>query len=102
MTTYSPEAGDGARDGLRVVINVETLVDGLRNGLDLGAKVAFDVVQVKPVIPVDQVDSQTQMTVAAGPTDTMKVGLGVLGEVKVDHNVDSLNVDTTSQEIRAH
>jgi len=41
------------------------------------------------------------MSEAPGSTNAMKVGFGVLGEVKVDHNVDGLNVDTTSKEIGA-
>ena len=41
------------------------------------------------------------MTETATTTNTMKVGLGVLGEVKVDNNVDCLDIDTTGQKIRA-
>jgi hypothetical protein len=32
----------------------------------------------------------------------MEVGLGVLGEVKVDDDIYGLNIDTTGKEIRAH
>lgn len=32
-------------------------------------------------------------------TDTMEVCFGVLGEVEIDYDVDSLNIDTTSEEI---
>lgn len=31
----------------------------------------------------------------------MKIGFGVLGEIKVDNNVNSLDIDTTGEEIRA-
>lgn len=34
-------------------------------------------------------------------TDTMKIRLGVLWKVEIDDNVDSLDVDTTRQQIRA-
>ena len=42
------------------------------------------------------------MTITAGSTDTVQVGLGVLGEVEVDNNVDGLDVDTSGEEIRAY
>jgi len=32
----------------------------------------------------------------------MEIGLSVLGEVKVDNNIDSLDIDTTSQQIAAN
>ena len=32
----------------------------------------------------------------------MEIGLGHLGEVEVDDDVDSLNVDTSGEEIAAH
>lgn len=47
---------DGTRDALRRLIDVELLLDGLGNRLDLGPKFLLDLVQVEAVIPVDQVD----------------------------------------------
>jgi hypothetical protein len=41
------------------------------------------------------------VTETATATNTMEIGLGVLGEIKVDDDVNSLNIDTTGQEIRA-
>jgi hypothetical protein len=32
-------------------------------------------------------------------TDSVEISLGVLGEVEVDNNIHSLNIDTTSQKI---
>ena len=40
------------------------------------------------------------MTETARSTNSVQVRLRVLREVKVDDNVDGLNVDTTSEEIR--
>ena len=32
----------------------------------------------------------------------MEIGLGVLGKIKVDDHIHSLNIDTAGKEIRAH
>ena len=42
------------------------------------------------------------MAEPTGSTDTVKVSLGVLGKVKIDDDVDGLDVDATSEEIRAN
>jgi hypothetical protein len=39
------------------------------------------------------------MSKAAGSTDSVKIGLRVLGEIKVDDDVDSLDVDTSGEQI---
>ena len=88
------------RDVLRSVSNVELLVDRSRNGLNFSSQFLLDLVEVEAVIPVDEVDSKTKVTKSARTTNTMKVGLSVLGEVKIDNYVDSLDIDTASQEVR--
>jgi len=95
------EVRDGARNRLGVFVDVETLVNILGDSLDLRAKVALDVVEVEAVVPVDEVDSQSKMAIAARATDTMKIGLSILREVEIDNDVHSLNVDTTGEEVRA-
>lgn len=42
------------------------------------------------------------MTVATGTTNAVKVGLSVLREVKVDDDIDSLDVNATSEEVGTH
>jgi len=69
--------------------------------MNFGAEFPLDVVQVKPVIPVDQVDSKTKVAVTTRTADTVEIGFRVLREVKVDDNVNGLNIDTTGEEIRA-
>lgn len=81
--------------------DVETLVDNRGDGLDFSSKLLLDLVKVETIFIGDQVNGQTQVTETTTTTDTMKVGLGVLGEIKVDNNVDSLDIDTTGQKIRA-
>ncbi|KAG9526931.1 hypothetical protein KCV07_g202, partial [Aureobasidium melanogenum] len=87
---------DRTRDVLGSVIDIQALVNVLRNGLDLSAQLLLDSVQVEAVLPVDQVNSQTQVTETTRTTDTVKISLSVLREIEVDDNVDSLNIDTTT------
>jgi hypothetical protein len=62
----------------------------------------FDSIQIEPIFPVDQVDSKTKMTKATRATNAMQVSFGVLGKVEIDDNIDSLNIYSAGQEIRAH
>jgi hypothetical protein len=93
------EVRNGSRNRLGVFVDIETLVDAGGDGVNLGAKISFDVVKVEAVVPVNQVNSQTKMAITTRSTDTVKVSFGVLREVKVDDNVDSLDIDTTGEEI---
>ena len=93
--------GNWARNRLRIVIDIQALVNGCGYGLDLSAQVALNVVQIEPIIPVDEVDGQTKMAIPARATDAMEVGLGVFGEVKVDNDVDSLDIDTAGEQVGA-
>lgn len=92
---------DWSWNTLWVVVDIQRLVDDGWNGLDLGAEVLLNVVEVKTIIPVDQVDSQTKMTIPSGSTNTMQIRLRILGEVEVDNHIYSLDINTTSEEIRA-
>lgn len=90
------------RNVLGRIIDVEILVNMSGNGGDFGPKLLFNLVQIEAVIPVDQVDGETKVTKATRSTDSVKIGLGILGEIEVDDDVDSLNINTTGEEIRAH
>ena len=93
--------GNGARNVLGRIIDVELLVNVLGDGLDFSAQLLLDLVQVESILPVDQIDSQTQVTESSGTTDTMEISFSVLREVKVDHHVHGLDIDTTSQQVGA-
>ena len=41
-------------------------------------------------------------TETSGATNSVKIGLGHAGEVKIDDDIDGLNIDTTSEQIRAN
>lgn len=96
------QARNGPGDALRILVNVEALVDTSGDGLDLGTEIALNVVEIEAILPVDQVNGKTKVTVATGTTNSVQVGLGILREIKVDDNVDSLDVDTASEKIRAN
>lgn len=81
--------------------DIETLVDLLRDGLDLRAELLLDLVQVEAVLVRDEVDRKTEVSETTRATDTVQVRLGVLGEVEVDDDVDRLDVNTAREEIRA-
>lgn len=58
------EVGDWAWNRFRVIVDVETLVDCMGDGLDFSTEVPLDVVQVESVIPVNKVDSQAKVAVS--------------------------------------
>lgn len=82
--------------------DVKALVNMLRDGLDLGPEFLLDTIQIESVFVRNEVDSQTKMSKPARATDTMQIGLRVLGEVKVDNDVDRLNIDTSREEVGAY
>lgn len=79
--------------------DVQPLVNVARNGLDLGSQLLLDTVEIESILVRDQVDGQTKVTETTRTTDSVQVSLGVLGEVKVDDNVDGLDIDTSGQQI---
>lgn len=95
----SVEIGNRPGDGVCVLVYVQALVDVGRDRLNLRAQITLDVVQIIPIIPVYQVDGKTKVTEAPRPADTMEIGLGVLGKVEVDDDVDGLDIDTTSEKV---
>ena len=56
-------------------------------------------IQVESVLESNEVDGQTKMPKSTRAPNAMQVGLRVLGEVKVDYNVDRLNVDTAGEKV---
>ena len=47
----------------------------------------------------DKVDCETEVSESSRATDSVEVGLGGFGEIKVDDNIDSLDVYPPGQEI---
>lgn len=78
---------------------VECLLDGRGDGSDLCAQLLLYAVQVEAVVVGDEIDGQAQVAKPAGATHSVQVGLGVLGEVKIDDHVDGLDVDAPGEEV---
>lgn len=55
--------------------------------------------QVEAVIVGDEVDGQAQVAEAARAANAMQVRLCVLGEVKVDNDVDALDVNAAGEQV---
>ena len=79
--------------------NVETLVDDLWHRFDLRPQLLLHGKEVVAVVVGDEVDGEAEVSEAAGAADTMEIGLGGLGEVKVDDDVHRLDVDTSRQQV---
>jgi len=82
--------------------DVKGTIDVLRDGGNLRPKLLLDTVEVETVFVSHQVDGDTQMSEPTGTTDTVKICFRILGEIKVDDDVNRLNINTTSEEVRAH
>ena len=50
----------------------------------------------------DEVDGEAKVAKTTRTTDSVQIGLWVLGEVEVDYDIHRLDVNTTSEEISAH
>lgn len=62
-------------------------------------KLLFYLVKIKSVFVGNQIDSKSKMTISATATNAMKVGFSVLWEIKVDDDVNCLDVNTTRQQV---
>jgi hypothetical protein len=54
------------------------------------------------VLLSDKVDGETEVPKTTRTTDSMQIGLRVLREVEVDHDVHRLNIDTTGEQVSAN
>lgn len=104
--------------------HVQALVDDAWDGLDLCPQLLLDPLQVEAVVVGDEVDGEAQVSEAActqqqwwsrfgqkapmgsesaraltGSPDTMKVRFSQFGEVKVDHDIHSLDIDPPREQV---
>jgi len=82
--------------------HVQRFVDVPRDWLDLSSQLLLDPVESEPVIVGNEVDGDSEVAKSSTAANPVQVGLSHLGEVEVDDDVDSLNVDTSGEEIAAH
>jgi hypothetical protein len=66
-------------------LDLEALLDRLENSLIIWA--------------ADERDTETLGSETTGTTDTVEVGVGLIGHVVVDSDVDALDVDTTTEDV---
>ena len=67
--------------------------------MDLRAQLLLNAVEVEAVLVSHKIDAQAKVTETARAANAVKVGLGVLGEIKVDHDVHRLDVNATREEV---
>ena len=77
-----------------------SLSNGRLDRLELCAQLFLDAVQVEAVIVCDKIDAQARVTKAATAANAVQVGLGVLGEIEIDHHVHTLNVNASGKKVR--
>jgi len=81
--------------------HVETLVDIPWDWPDFRPKLLLNSVEGKPVVVSDQVDGNAEVSKPSTSADPVEVSFGHLGEVEVDDDIDSLDVDTSGEQITA-
>ena len=82
--------------------DVEATVNLRWDGANFRPQILLHPSQVVAIIVSDQVNCQTEVAEPSRSTNTVKVGLGILGEIEVDNNVHALNINTTGEEIRSN
>lgn len=85
---------------LSVVSNgVQVLIDVLRNALDLSVELIFNLEKIVLVTLGDEVNCNTKVTESSRSTNSMQVCFSILREVKINDNINGLNVDTSGKDI---
>lgn len=62
-------------------------------------QLVFNCKQVVLVVLSDEVNGQTEVTKTTRSSDSVQVGLSILGEIEVDHNVNRNDIDTTCEQV---
>ena len=65
-------------------------------------ELVLDLEEVLLVILSDEVDGKSKMPESPRSTDSVKIGLRVPREIEVNDHIHRHDVNTTSEEIRAH
>lgn len=79
---------------------IQRLLNHWWDWLDFGTKLLFDSIQIESILVCYQVNCKTQMPESPRTSDSMQICLGVLWEIKVDHHIDCLNVNSTGEQVR--
>lgn len=85
------------------VVHVARCVDGRGKFADLHLEALLNLVQhFFVLVRLHEGDCETFGAESASTTHTVQVAVGLGGHVKVEHDVDLLNVDTTSENLGGH
>ena len=71
----------------------------LGNGLDFRAKLVLNTMKSESILVRDEIDCDTQVSESARATNPVQVRFGHLREIEIDDHIDSLNVNTSSEQI---
>ena len=75
----------------------------LRDSWDVDDKSALDLVEDLSIfLRGDEGESQTLGTESTGTTDPVQVSVCAFGHVIVDNDVDTLNINTSSNQVSGH
>ena len=81
---------------------VEVLVNVLRDRVNLGMKLIFNLEEVMFIILCHKVDSQTKVAESSRPTNPVKISLWKFRKIKVNDHVHWHYVNTTGKQVGAH
>lgn len=81
--------------------HVQGFIDVPWNRSDFCSQLLFNSVEGEPVVVGDQVDCNTKVAEPATSADPVEVSLGHLWEVKVDDNINGLNVNPPGEQVTA-
>jgi len=81
---------------------VKIFVNILRDGNDLRIKLRFNIEQILLIRVSDEVDCKTQMTKTTGSTNSVKIGLCISWEVKIDDDVNGEDINTSGKNVRTN
>ena len=79
--------------------DVQLSRDRCGNRDNLRPKLSLDFEKIKAIFIGDEIDGEPEMAKSTGSADSVEVGLGILGEIKVDDDVHRLNVNASREEI---
>ena len=65
----------------------------------MGFQLSFDLEKLVLYLVCDEVDGETISSKSSTSANSVKISLGRLGEVKVDHQIDAHNIDASSEKI---
>lgn len=82
--------------------SVKIFVNVLWNGDNLSWQLRLNLEKILLIIVGDEVDGQTEVTESSWSADSMQVGLSVVREVEVYHNVNGNDIDTSREDVGAY